>query len=71
MKDNSLKITINHYGEESSFTLPADSTLDKVLEKFKGLLITDEWPVELVQRIQLMDTAEDVVPEIAGVEAQE
>ena len=48
MKIEPMTITITSYGKKVTAELPGDSTMDEVARTFRGLLIANDWSVELV-----------------------
>lgn len=48
MKIEPMTITITSYGKKVTAEIPGDSTMDEVARTFRGLLIANDWSVELV-----------------------
>ena len=59
IKIEPMTITVTSYGKKVTAEIPGDSTIEEVAKTFRGLLIANDWGVELVDRYIKTDDLSD------------
>ena len=54
-----MTITVTSFGKKVTAEIPGDSTIEEVAKTFRGLLIANDWGVELVDRYIKTDDLSD------------
>ena len=59
IKIEPMTITVTSFGKKVTAEIPGDSTMEEVAKTFRGLLIANDWGVELVDRYIKTDEFSD------------